>query len=214
MPPPNTAFVYIVTDDPAACDALRRLLASVGLQTLTCADADGFLTAYRADQPGCLVLDAPASGCRPLMIPQRLRQQGIDLPVIIIAGQATVAMAVAALKQGVLDFIEKPFNDQALLDSVHHALTVDGAQWRVRMQRQEFLHRFDTLTAREQDVLRRVAQGLSNQDIAQDLGLSRKTVEVHRARVMQKMQAATLSHLIRMAMVVGILKSHPLERSV
>ena len=206
MNPPNTSLVYIVDDDPVLRDALQGLLDSVGLRTLACVDAKAFLAAYRSDRPGCLLLDVRIPGCNDLGVQQRLREQGIDVPVIIITGHADVAMAVTALKQGALDFIEKPFNDQILLDGVHHALTVDVARRRTRAQHQDFLRRFDTLTAREQDVLRRVAEGLSNREVAETLNLSRKTVEVHRAKVMQKMRADTLSQLIRMAVAIGILK--------
>ena len=204
--PPPTSMVYILDDDPLLRDALQGLLESVGLETLACADVEAFVAAYRPNRPGCLLVDVRVQGRNDVGIQQRLREQGIDMAVIIIAGHADVAMAVTALKQGALDFIEKPFNDQILLDGVHHALTVDAARRRVQAQRQDFLRRFETLTSREQDVLRRVVEGLSNREIAELLNLSRKTVEIHRAKVMRKMQAETLSELIRIAMAIGILK--------
>ncbi len=206
MNPPPTSIVYIVGADPALQDTLRELLESVGLRTLACAGVEAFLAAYQADWPGCLLLDARVSGRDDPGAQQRLREHGIDTPVIMIAGHANVAMAVTALRRGVLDFIEKPFNDQILLDGVHHALTVDAARRRVRAQHQEMLRRFDTLTAREQDVLRWVVAGLPNREIAETLNLSRKTVEIHRARVMRKMEAETLSQLIQMTVAIGILK--------
>ena len=193
------------------CEVIQGLLKSVGLQTLAYADVEAFLAAYRLDWPGCLLWDAQIPGCGNLGIQQRLREQGIDVPVIMIAGHADVAMAVTALRQGVLDFIEKPFNDQILLDGVHHALAVDAAQQRARAQRQDLLRRFDTLTAREQDVLRWVVEGLSNREIAEKLNLSRKTVEIHRARVMRKMEADTLSQLIQMTVAIGILKLYEVD---
>lgn len=199
-------MVYSVGADPALRDMLQRLLESVGLQMLACTDVEAFLAAYRPDRPGCLLLGAPLPERGDLGVRQRLLEQGIDLPVIVIAGHADVPMAVNALRQGVLDFIEMPFNDQILLDSVHHALTVDVGRRRAQAQRQYLLGRFDTLTAREQDVLRWVVEGLSNQEVAETLNLSRKTVEIHRAQVMRKMQADTLSELIRMAVALGILK--------
>ena len=203
---PHTPMVYIVDADPALRDALQGLLESVGLRTLACADVEAFLAAYRSDGVGCLLLDGRIPGCNDLGVQQRLRERGIGAPVIIIADHADVTMAVTALRQGALDFIEKPFNDQILLDGVHHALAVDAARQRAQAQHQDLLRRFDTLTAREQDVLRRVVKGLSNREVAETLNLSRKTVEIHRARVMQKMQADTLSQLIRMAVAIGILK--------
>ncbi|KAB2928887.1 MAG: response regulator transcription factor [Candidatus Contendobacter sp.] len=206
MNPPPTSIVYIVGADSALHDALRDLLESVGLRTLACANLEAFLAAYQSDWPGCLLLDARVSGRDDLGAQRRLREQGIDAPVIMIAGHADVAMAVTALRQGVLDFIEKPFNDQILLDGVHHALAVDATRRRARAQYQELLRRFDTLTAREQGVLRWVVAGLSNREIAETLSLSRKTVEIHRARVMRKMEADTLSQLIQMTVAIGILK--------
>lgn len=199
-------MVYSVGTDPALHDALQRLLESVGLQMLACPDIEAFLAAYRPDWPGCLLLSIPLPACGDLEVQQRLLEQGIDVPVIVITGHADVPMAVNALRQGVLDFIEAPFNDQILLDSVHQALTVDVGRQRARAQHQDLLRRFDTLTAREQDVLRWVVEGLSNQEVAETLNLSRKTVEIHRAQVMRKMQADTLSELIRMAVALGILR--------
>lgn len=202
----STSMVYSVGTDPALHDALQRLLESVGLQMLACPDIEAFLAAYRPDWPGCLLLSIPLPACGDLEVQQRLLEQGIDVPVIVITGHADVPMAVNALRQGVLDFIEAPFNDQILLDSVHQALTVDVGRQRARAQHQDLLRRFDTLTAREQDVLRWVVEGLSNQEVAETLNLSRKTVEIHRAQVMRKMQADTLSELIRMAVALGILR--------
>ena len=150
MNPSHTSMVYLVGADPALRATLQRLLESVGLQTLACADIETFLAAYRSDWPGCLLWDGWIPGRSNLGL---LRAQGIDIPVIIIAGHADVAMAVTAFRQGALDFIEKPFNDQILIDGVHHALTVDATRRRARAQRQELLDRFHTLTAREQDVL-------------------------------------------------------------
>lgn len=206
MHPPPTSIVYIVGADPALHDVLRGLLESVGLRTLACADVEAFVAAYQPDQPGCLLLDARVSEPNDPGAQQRLRKEEIDAPVIMIAEHASVAMVVTALRRGVLDFIEKPFNDQILLDGVHHALTVDATRRRARAQHQELLRRFDTLTAREQDVLRWVVAGLPNREIAETLNLSRKTIEIHRARVMRKMEAETLSQLIQMTVAIGILK--------
>ncbi len=202
----HTPLVYIVDDEPTLHDALLGLLKSVGLQALAVADMEAIITAYQPDRPGCLLLGIQHPRPNDLHTQQRLREQGIDLPVIIIAGHSDVSLAVNAMKQGVLDFIEKPFNDQLLLDGVHHALAEDMIRRRSRARRREFQHRFDTLTPREQDVLRQVAEGLSNRDIAEALHLSRKTVEVHRAKVMDKMRADTLAQLLRMTMTLGILK--------
>ncbi len=202
----NTPLVYVVDDDPALRDSLRHLLESVGLRSLVFADTDAFLAGYRYDTPGCLLLDIRIPGRNDLSAQQHLRECGIDVPVVVITGHGNVTMAVAAMKQGALDFIEKPFNDQLLLDCVHNALAEDRLRRQIHARRRQLLDRFDTLTPREQEVLRRVVNGLSNREIAQTLTLSRKTVEVHRAKVMQKMRADTLSQLIRMAMAIDIIK--------
>jgi len=199
-------LVYIVGDDATLRETLRRLLESVGLRALGFADADAFLIAYQADTPGCLLLDIRLSGRNNLTSQKYLREQGINVPVIIITAHGNVAMAVAAMKQGALDFIEKPFNDQLLLDCVHNALTEGKARRQTYARRKELQNRFNTLTPREQDVLRQVVDGFSNRKIAETLSLSRKTVEVHRAKVMQKMQADTLSQLIKMAIIIDIIK--------
>ena len=211
MTTPITPIIYVVDDDPALRDALQCLLESVGLQARAFSDIDAFLAVYQPDRPACLLLDIRVSGRGEPSPQQQLRERGIDVPVIIITGQGNVATAVAAMKQGALDFIEKPFNDQLLLDCVHNALAEDVVRRRARARRQDLMRRFDTLTPREQDVLRRVVEGLSNRQIAELLNLSRKTVEVHRAKVMQKTRADTLSQLIRMAMVIGILKIYDAE---
>lgn len=204
----DNPLIYVVDDDSALRDSLRCLLESVGLQALVFADTETFVAAYRPDRPGCLLLDIRVPGRNDSSVQQHLRDRGIDMPTIIITGHGDVPMAVAAMKRGARDFIEKPFNDQLLLDCVHNALAEDLTRRRTRAWRQDLLDRFDTLTPREQDVLRRVVEGLSNREIAEALSLSRKTVEVHRAKVMQKMQADTLSQLIRMAMVIGVLKAY------
>jgi RNA polymerase sigma factor (sigma-70 family) len=206
MNPTDATLVYLVDDDPTLREALQSLLESVGLRTLVCADVEGLLEAYQPDAPGCLLLDVRLPGRNTLSVQQRLRERDIDLPVIIITGHGDVTMAVTAMKQGALDFLEKPLNEQLLLDCVHHALAEARTRRRTRARRQELGRRFDTLTPREQDVLRRIAAGLSNRQIAEALNLSRKTVEVHRAKVMEKMRADSLSQLIRMAMAMDILK--------
>lgn len=192
-------------------DSLQWLLESVGLRARACSELDAFLMAYQPQQPGCLLLDIRIPGRDGLSAQQFLSERRIDLPVIVITGHGDVSTAVATMKRGAIDFIEKPFNDQLLLDCVHNAIAEDRMRRRVRAWRQDLRRRFDSLTPREQDVLNQVAQGLSNREIAEVLNLSRKTVEVHRAKVMQKMQADTLSELIQMAMALGILKLYDRE---
>ena len=210
-PTAATPTVYIVDDDPTLCDSLQSLLSSVGLQTRAFTQIDKFLSVYRPDQPACLLLNMQVGGHTNTRLQQQLREQNIHVPVIIITNRGDVATAVAAMKQGALDFIEKPLNDQLLLDCIHSALAEDTVRRRTQARQRELTRRFNTLTPREQDVLHRVVAGLSNREIASLLDLSRKTVEVHRAKVMQKMRADTLSRLIRMTMAIGILKIYDEE---
>ncbi|MCB1778651.1 MAG: response regulator transcription factor [Candidatus Competibacteraceae bacterium] len=202
----HTPIVYILDPEARLRDSLRRLVESVGLYVRTFGEIEAFLTAYQPEQPGCLLLDIRIAGRAKVSAQQILREQGVDLPVIVIAPRGDVATAVNAMKQGAIDFLEKPLNEQWFLDCIHHAVAEDQNRRRTRAWRQVLLSRFETLTPREQDILRQVVDGLSNREIAEQLDLSRKTVEVHRAKVMQKMEARTLSQLIRMAMALGILK--------
>jgi len=211
MNTPDTPLISIVDDDPTLRDDLRRLLESVGLRAQAFDGLDSFLSSHRPEQPGCLILDIHIAGCQGEGAQQCLRHRKIELPVIMTASRCDIETVVTVMKQGALDFIEKPFNEQLLLDSVHHAITEGQNRRRAQAWRQDLLGRFDTLTPREQDVLRWVAEGLSNREIAETLNLSRKTVEIHRAKVMQKMRAETLSRLIQMAMVLGILKLYDPE---
>ncbi len=201
-------LVYIVDSDSVLREMVCTLLESVGLQACALADLDAFLNAYQPRQPGCLLLDILTPGWGELSALQVLAEKGINLPVIIVTQHGNVATAVTVMKQGAMDFIEKPFNDQVLLDCVHNALAEDAVRRRARARRRIIQRRFETLTPREQEVLKQVAEGLSNRQIADSLNLSRKTVEVHRAKVMQKMEAETLSQLIRMAMLMGVLKTY------
>ena len=204
----NTPIIYILEPDSTARDALRRLMESVGLSVWVSADLAAFLSAYQPQRPACLLLDLHVPGLTPASIQDDLRAQGMDLPVIVMTYHSDVATAVAAMKQGAMDFLEKPINEQLLLDGVHHALAEDRIRRGARAWRQALLERFTTLTPREQDILQRVAEGLSNREIADQLALSHKTVEAHRAKVMQKMAARTLSQLIRMAMTLNLLKPY------
>ncbi len=200
--------VFIVDDDDAVRDSLIWLLESVGLQATPFARARDFLDGYRPDQPGCLLLDVRMPEMGGLQLQQELGERGIQLPVLVITGHGDVPMAVAAMKQGAMDFIEKPWNEQHLLDCVQNALALDRENRRQDARREDMRRRYRSLTPREREVMERVAQGLSNKAIAEALSVSRKTVEVHRAKVMDKMGAASLSDLIQMAMGLKILQEY------
>ncbi len=194
--------VFIVDDDQEVRQALALLMESVGLQVATFASGNDFLQQFDPGQPGCLVLDVRMPGMSGLELQARLAAEIIHPPVIIITGHGDVPMAVRAVQAGALDFIEKPFNDQALLDSVHRALDLDARQ-RGRASKLAEIHaRLETLTPREQEVMKMVVAGKRNKVIALELSVSQSTVEAHRARVMEKMQAASLSDLMRMVLSV------------
>jgi two-component system response regulator FixJ len=195
-------MVFIVDDDEAVRDSLSFLMQSVGLKTESFDSADSFLQARPIQRAGCLLLDIRMPGMSGLELQGVLAERGIHLPVIFISGHADVPMAVRALKAGAFDFVEKPFNDQLLLDCVQRAIESDRQQRTNEAQLGEWRARMDTLTPREQEVMALVVDGAANKVISSTLGVSLKTVEAHRARVMDKLKADSLSHLVRMSVVL------------
>lgn len=195
--------VFVVDDDEAMRSSLKWLIESVGLRVRTFDSARGFLASYVPEGgTGCLLLDVRMPGMSGLELQGYLARADITLPVIIITGHGDIAMAVRAMKAGALDFIEKPFNDEALINSIRRSLDYDAAQRAQRLRRGEVASRLGQLTPREHEVMNLVTDGKSNKEIAATLGVSAKTVEAHRARVMDKMQAQSLADLVRMALVV------------
>jgi FixJ family two-component response regulator len=192
--------VFVVDDDPAMRDSLRWLIESTGLQVETFADAQTFLARIRPDVPGCVVLDIRMPGMSGLDLQAELARRGIGLPTIMVTGHAEVPMAVRAVKAGAIDFIEKPFSDQLLLDRVRQGIEMDRQEREGRMRRAEVLRRMSLLTQREREVLELVVAGKPNREIAAALRLSPKTVEVHRAHVMDKMQASSVAELVRLSL--------------
>jgi FixJ family two-component response regulator len=209
MPPEPEAIVFVVDDDRAMRDSLRWLLESIGLSVRTYATAAEFLREHQPSQPGCLVLDVRMPGMSGLDLQAELVQRGAALPTIVVTGHAEVAMAVRAVKAGAIDFIEKPFSDQLLLDRVRQALEIDRQSREVRARREEARRRLASLSAREREVLELVAAGKANKEVAAALGLSPKTVEVHRAHVMSKMAVDSLAELIRVAILAGAIGENP-----
>lgn len=200
MSEPST--VFIVDDDEAVRDSLSWLMQSVGLKTEAFPSADAFLQGFGEDRPGCLLLDIRMPGMSGLELQSVLQERDFRLPLVVISGHADVPMAVRALKAGAFDFIEKPFNDQLLLDTVQRAIEQDRERRESQAQLNEWRARLDTLTPREHEVLELVVVGASNKQIGSELGVSLKTVEAHRARVMDKLQADSLSQLVRMTLLV------------
>ena len=208
MPPPEPT-VFVVDDDRAMRESLSWLLDSVGLRVRSYATAAEFLADHDPAQPGCLVLDVRMPGMSGLDLQAELARRGVELPTIVITGHAEVSMAVRAVKAGALDFIEKPFSDQLLLDRVRQALQIDLEAREVRRRREDARRRLATLTAREREVLNLVVAGKQNKEIASELGVSPKTVEVHRAHVMSKMCVDSLAELIRITLLAGEIRENP-----
>jgi len=188
--------VYVVDDDAALRDSLRWLLESAGHRVAACASAEAFLAAYSAEQGGCLLLDIRMPGMSGTELQDKLKRRRRAIPIVFITGYGDVPMAVNAVKKGAFDFIEKPFNDQALLVLIDNALAIDAEARRAAA-------RFETLTRRERKVMKRIVAGKRNQDIAAELTISIKTVEAHRAAVMQKTGVDSLAALVKLVQSAG-----------
>ncbi|OQW93309.1 MAG: hypothetical protein BWK79_11790 [Beggiatoa sp. IS2] len=197
--------VFIVDDDEEVCKSLCWLLQSVSLQTRCYSSAQDFLNYYCAHQSGCLLLDVRLPIISGLDLHKRLVAQNISLPVIILTGYGDVSMAVGAMKTGAFDFIEKPYNDQILIDRVQQAIKYDARLRRDQVESQLLLTRLTQLTPRELEVMKQLVEGKANKVIARELGITYKTVEVHRARIMEKTQANSIVELVHIALVCGIL---------
>ncbi len=200
----SESVVFVVDDDQAMRNSLKWLIESVGMRVETYASADEFIKNYYPGRSGCLLLDVRMPGMSGLELQEYLANQQIRIPVIIITGHGDVPMAVRAMKAGAVDFIEKPFNDEFLLDSLRNALALDEHQRSLQAERAEIAARLAQLTPREHEVMVMVTDGKSNKEVAAALGVSAKTVEAHRARVMEKMEASSLAELVRMVMAANI----------
>jgi RNA polymerase sigma factor (sigma-70 family) len=196
------ATVFVVDDDQAMRNSLKWLIESVGVQVESYASADEFLRDYQPGQAGCLVADVRMPGMSGLDLQDYLVEHKIRIPVVIITGHGDVPMAVRAMKSGAIDFIEKPFNDEVLLDAIRRAIAREERQRSHQSGHVEIAQRMASLTPREREVMTMVTDGKSNKEIANGLGVSAKTIEAHRARVMEKMQAGSLAELVRMVLAV------------
>jgi len=192
--------VFVVDDDEAVRESLALLVHSVGLEAESFASAQAFLEVYRPERCGCLITDIRMPGMSGLELQEKLNEARIHVPVIVLTGHGDVPAAVRALKGGAVDFVEKPFNPQALLDLIQQAIARD-AELRTQAAHDEAIaERMALLTPRENDVLELVVEGKANKVIAVDLGISERTVELHRGRIMRKMQARSLADLMRMVL--------------
>ncbi len=200
--------VFVVDDDEDVRDSLQWLLESMDLNVESYASAQAFLDAYQPGQSGCILMDVRMPGLSGISAQKKLPEYQIDLPLIMISAHGNIDIAVTAMTQGAQTFIEKPFNDQTLLDHVQRALADDLARQQERRRKQGVEQHFTALTKREKQVFERVVQGLSNQEVADDLGINRKTVEGHRANMISKMEAGSLAELIQMAVTLGLVGEH------
>jgi FixJ family two-component response regulator len=201
---PAKPAVYVVDDDPSVRVAMERLLKSVGLTVKTFASAQEFLEQATPEWSGCLIVDLRMPGMGGLDLQGQLSARQLSLPVIFLTGYGTVPASVQAMKAGAVDFLEKPVNDQTLLDAVHKALERDRAARRNQAEMQSLRQRLAALTPREYEVLTFIISGRLNKQSAAALGTTEKTIKVHRARIMKKLECASLAELVRLAGKAGI----------
>ncbi|MGA7787810.1 MAG: response regulator FixJ [Xanthobacteraceae bacterium] len=200
-------LVHVIDDDEGLRESLAFLLRTARIDVQTYGSAQGFLDALPGENLSCIITDVRMPGLSGIDLLKRLREFKLSVPVIVITGHGDVALAVEAMKIGAVDFLEKPFDDEVLLASVESALRQYGGQVKRDSERAEIDSRLAALSPRERDVLGGLVAGRANKQIAFDLGISPRTVEIYRANLMNKMQAGSLSDLVRMALIVGMLGS-------
>ena len=198
------SIVYVVDDDPSARDSLCWLLNTEGFETLAFDSADSLLSAWSRDWKGCITLDIRMPGKNGLLLQQDLNMMNNLLPIIILTGHADVPIAIRAMKQGAFEFLEKPYSDRELLTAVMSALKVGAKIDEAEIEKNKMISAVKSLTAREREVMLCVVEGNTNKLIAAELGISEKTVEIHRKNVMQKTRAGSLSGLVRIGLRINI----------
>jgi RNA polymerase sigma factor (sigma-70 family) len=203
--------VFVVDDDAAVRDSIQELVESVGLQAEGYPSALAFLDTFQPQRPGCLVLDVRMAEMSGLILQQKLNELGARIPVIVLTGHGDVSMAVQAMKAGAIDFIQKPYPEQALLDSINAALDMDAKARRLSRASAYLEQRLETLTDREREVLNLTLSGLTSKEIAQELAISPRTVETHRKNILQKLEIHTVKDLLSRLASMGISQDPPLN---
>ena len=193
----SDADVFVVDDDALIRDSLEHLAKSVGLKVETFSSAQAFLDTDLVNKPSCLILDIRMPGLSGLDLQDELAKRSLSIPIIFITGHGTVSSSVRAMKAGAVDFLQKPFEDQELLDSIHHAIKQNRHEKQEQTKIKEIEEHIKSLTAREHEILVLVAAGLLNKQIAHKLNMSENTVKTHRARIMRKMEVESLAELVR-----------------
>jgi FixJ family two-component response regulator len=197
-------IVFVVDDDDSVRRALERVIGSVGVEVCSFAAPAAFLAHPLPERPACLVLDLRLPGASGLAVQERLAAAGADIPIVFLTGHADVTTSVQAMKAGAVDFLQKPVDDQRIIDAVQGALAGAARRWEARNERARIAALVDTLTPREREVLSLIVTGLPNKLVADQLGAAEKTIKVHRARVMEKMKASSLAELAVLVRRVGI----------
>jgi FixJ family two-component response regulator len=206
----SDAVIAIVDDDPSVREGLSSLIRSAGLQIETFASAQEFLARPGAEAPSCLVLDLQLPGLSGLDLQKRMAEVGLEIPIVFLTGHGNIPASVQAMKAGAVEFLTKPFDEQDLLQAIQEAIERDQHTRRQHAEMRDVRDRYESLTAREREVMQHVVSGLLNKQVAAELDIAEYTVKIHRGRVMRKMHAESLADLVRMAESMGI---HPPKRS-
>jgi FixJ family two-component response regulator len=196
--------VFIIDDDPLYRESSERLVRSVGFSVQSFESASDFLASRRPDVPSCLILDVRLPGLSGLDLQQELAEAGVHIPIIFVTGYGDIPMSVQAMKAGAVEFLEKPFRDQVLLDAIRQAIAVDRTARQQQARNAELRRRYDSLTPREREVFKCVVSGMLNKQIADELRATERTIKFHRGHLMLKMQVNSLAELVRLAEALGI----------